>query len=267
MKKYIPFIVICLGSVSILAQSFIFNTDADRQRRQDAADAAARDQERIADPWRVINGHTNCIWKDVRSISQMAATPAYKAKNSLSDKWYAFGGQIIAVRENGIVLNGWTTFPKSKSPTLFFVANYPYTVVEGDNVTTSAAFFEPSHPTTKYQDGFTSKTIYSLDYGKVWSAPVPKPKVLTAEEISTAKAIAEKRAVENAAKALAWNRAQAEKGDAYGQFRMGERYRDGEGVARDPQQARAWFAKSAAQGNIEARLALQKLNDTLTTAK
>jgi TPR repeat protein len=61
--------------------------------------------------------------------------------------------------------------------------------------------------------------------------------------------------------ALAWNQLQAEKGDAYSQLRMGERFRDGEGVARDLSRACAWFAKSAAQGNaraVKALLDLQK---------
>lgn len=40
---------------------------------------------------------------------------------------------------------------------------------------------------------------------------------------------------------------------------MGERYRDGDGVAQDLRLAREWFAKAAAQGDKHAALELQKL--------
>jgi len=60
-------------------------------------------------------------------------------------------------------------------------------------------------------------------------------------------------------KALAWDQLQAEQGDAYGQLRMGERYRDGDGVAKDLVMARSWLSKSAYQGNSHAIKALSKL--------
>ena len=61
------------------------------------------------------------------------------------------------------------------------------------------------------------------------------------------------------AKELAWNQSQAEKGDAYGQFRMGQRYRDGEGVAKDLVMACGWLSKSAYQGHPQARKELSEL--------
>ena len=60
-------------------------------------------------------------------------------------------------------------------------------------------------------------------------------------------------------KALAWDQSQAEQGDAYGQLRMGERYRDGDGVAKDLVLARSWLSKSAYQGNSHAIKALSEL--------
>jgi hypothetical protein len=67
------------------------------------------------------------------------------------------------------------------------------------------------------------------------------------------------RKVENAAKALKYNQALAASGDAYGQLRMGERYRDGDGVAKDLRAAREWFAKAAAQGDKVAAKELAQL--------
>lgn len=52
----------------------------------------------------------------------------------------------------------------------------------------------------------------------------------------------------------------AEKGDAYGQLRMGEFYRDGDGVPIDENKAKDLLAKSAAQGNLDAARALDKMN-------
>lgn len=54
------------------------------------------------------------------------------------------------------------------------------------------------------------------------------------------------------ARAVAYNQAAADRGDADGQLRMGERYQDGHGVAKDQAKAREWFAKAAAQGNKDA---------------
>jgi len=63
----------------------------------------------------------------------------------------------------------------------------------------------------------------------------------------------------NKIKALTFNQTQAEKGDAYGQFRMGERYRDGDGVKKDEATAREYFTKAASQGHGEAAKALQDM--------
>lgn len=62
-----------------------------------------------------------------------------------------------------------------------------------------------------------------------------------------------------AEKVLAWHMSLADKGDAYGQFRMGQRYLTGDGVEKDLIKARDLFAKSAAQGNGDAAAALARL--------
>lgn len=72
-----------------------------------------------------------------------------------------------------------------------------------------------------------------------------------------AKAAATKKAADE--KALASNQAAADKGDAYGLLRMGERYRDGDGVAKDLPTARVYFTKAAAAGSPSAQSALDKL--------
>jgi TPR repeat protein len=59
--------------------------------------------------------------------------------------------------------------------------------------------------------------------------------------------------------ALKSNQDAAAKGDAYGLLRMGERYRDGEGVERDLAKAREYLQKSADAGSPTAADELSKL--------
>ena len=61
-------------------------------------------------------------------------------------------------------------------------------------------------------------------------------------------------------KVLIWNQEQAHKGDSFGLLRMGERYRDGDGVSRDLTKAREYFIKAAAAGSPTAADALSRLN-------
>jgi TPR repeat protein len=62
------------------------------------------------------------------------------------------------------------------------------------------------------------------------------------------------------AKAVAFNQAQADKGDAYGLLRMGERYRDGDGVPKDLVKAKDYFTKAVAAGSTDAANELAQLN-------
>lgn len=61
------------------------------------------------------------------------------------------------------------------------------------------------------------------------------------------------------ARVLKWHQDLADKGDAYGELRMGLRYRDGDGVPKDLSRAREWLQKATNQGSAEAATALAKL--------
>ena len=54
-------------------------------------------------------------------------------------------------------------------------------------------------------------------------------------------------------KAVTLWRALAEKGDPVAQYRLGDMYAEGKGVARDDATAMTWFQRSANQGNAEAQ--------------
>ena len=64
----------------------------------------------------------------------------------------------------------------------------------------------------------------------------------------------------NAAKALKYNQDAADKGDAYGLMRMGERYRDGEGVEKDLAKARDYLQHAAQAGSETAKAELANLH-------
>jgi hypothetical protein len=63
-------------------------------------------------------------------------------------------------------------------------------------------------------------------------------------------------------KVLRLNQDQAAKGDPYGLLRMGERYRDGDGVPKDLAKARDYFSKAAAAGEPSAADELSKLDQS-----
>ncbi|HTK84184.1 MAG TPA: hypothetical protein VL625_03775 [Patescibacteria group bacterium] len=59
--------------------------------------------------------------------------------------------------------------------------------------------------------------------------------------------------------AAKWYRAAAETGYPVAQYNLGRLYRDGRGVSKDTSQAMSLFAKSAAEGNVEALAELDEL--------
>jgi hypothetical protein len=67
-----------------------------------------------------------------------------------------------------------------------------------------------------------------------------------------------KRALDE--KTLISNQQSADKGEAYGLLRMGQRYRDGEGVAKDLLKARQYMNKAAEAGSPTAETELNKLS-------
>jgi hypothetical protein len=73
-----------------------------------------------------------------------------------------------------------------------------------------------------------------------------------------------KKAVQ--ARVLKGNQDLADKGDAYGLLRMGESYRDGEGVPKDLAKAKDYLTKAAAAGSQTAADALSKLNQVSTNS-
>lgn len=87
-------------------------------------------------------------------------------------------------------------------------------------------------------------------------APKPPP---AAEEIAATKSAAAIAVTKQKEATVRHYESQAAKGDAFARFRLGQIYLAGEGVDVDVPKARIMFRLSAAQGNEEAKAALQKL--------
>lgn len=121
--------------------------------------------------------------------------------------------------------------------------------------------------TYKYAD-YNGQIIELWDCGKPLTPEQAKrqqiedDKALTVIENAKADKAAAKQAKIDTAKAGAvkWNQEEADKGDSYGLLRMGERYRDGDGVEKDLVKAQEFLTKASAAGSSTATDALQKLN-------
>lgn len=78
-----------------------------------------------------------------------------------------------------------------------------------------------------------------------------------AKAASDAKKQADKKVMDE--KILAANQKAADQGDAYGLLRMGQRYRDGDGVEKDLDKARNYLRQAALKGSETAKKELDQL--------
>ena len=226
----------------------------EEQRQQAAAYSLAKAKNDFIprDPWRAINGETNYI----KPIG------------------VEFCGKVVDVTANGVRISGEfgslfeTHYLTSAEVAFsgvavnysdFFVANFPFEVVSEQVVS------ENQHLMAWYVGTYTyttvngaSRTIKKLDYG----TPCNPPPELIKQQIEAAKAkalLAKKKAEQAKATALKSNQDAAAKGDMFGLLRMGERYRDGDGVEKDLAKAKEYLQKAADAGSPTAAEELVKL--------
>jgi TPR repeat protein len=113
---------------------------------------------------------------------------------------------------------------------------------------------------SQFQSDYDQKTKQILDDRDAKIRDLPNTLAKQAKEQQ------DKAKQQQAAKILAFNQAEADKGDFYGLLRMGERYRDGDGVSKDLGKARDYLAKAAAAGSPTAADELSKLNQASTNS-
>lgn len=114
--------------------------------------------------------------------------------------------------------------------------------------------------------GYTSlasgASLETFDYGMpLDSLPKVTPVPVSGAVAVTTNAPATQRKSSTDANLLKYYQDLANKGDAYGQFRMGERYLSGNGVPKDEAKAKDFFTKAAAQGNTDAEAALLRMRN------
>lgn len=183
-----------------------------------------------------------------------------------SERWTYFYGVVTGVTADGIIIDGnyagFNGAPGFQGE--FLVANYPDQAAVGDRINMTSFYLALLAGTYTYTTAAGgSRTIHKLDYGKLYIPPPLTPEQIEAQK----KAVADAKVKANAAKlageekALAANQAAADKGDAYGLLRMGERYRDGEGVEKDPAKAKDYLTKAAAAGSPTAQDELKRLGN------
>jgi TPR repeat protein len=217
---------------------------------QAAARQAALQRIYSRDPWRRINGTTNRAGGP--GWVQFQGRPLEKTAGGVlfMGKWGVIGG-ISAHGTNGFAGAVSNAAPVYGDDT-FFVKNFPYVATSQQGYEEMLAFNSGNYDYTNSVRQVV--TFHGLDYGtpvrKIWS-----PQELAAQQ---EKADASKQAA--ADKALKFNQAQADAGDAYGLLRMGERYMNGEGVEKDLDKARDYLTKAVQAGSAEAQSKLKELN-------
>jgi TPR repeat protein len=169
-------------------------------------------------PWRMIDGVTQQV----------------------NGAWCVFSGTISHARAGTtfVFVNGefHPIYPGQGIPFSgqFIVRNYPYEAADGDMVPR----FMTAIPAGVVN--LRQRSMHCLDFGVICAAPGSSP-----EEIAAAKKAGDD-------KALAANEVAAAHGDAYGLLRMGERYRDGDGVETNLDLARNYLSRAAAAGDMTA---------------
>jgi TPR repeat protein len=250
MKAFLALLLVCLMTDAARAQ---YVAGMMRPRRNAGATAATPTSQELAgsqsnstanlaaqmqtyqksfvpaDPWRIMNDATNY---------------------ARGADWLQFEGQVVRVTsDGGLMVKGWFGQPlgyllaeQAGLPNmLFIVSNYPRHVGVGQ-------LFSRNDHLVALKAG-AKDTLPNLDYGKVY---VPQLTDDQKTQLAKAKSKAD-------ARVLAFQQDLADKGDAYGQYKMGLRYAHGDGVDKDLPKARDLLAKAADQGNRDAADELAKL--------
>jgi len=201
------------------------------------------------DPWREIYGEKKYVL-------------------SPNSGFVKFSGQILEVAQNGIRVLGQKG---DATQVEYFVINFPYPFKEGESVDLTRIYVALEDGDFSYvtEDGY-AKTIPKLNYGR----PCARPKNADAIELAAQQltpqeeaqvasiqleakskkdiAIAAQKHVQELLEnlrldkrnALKADQEQAGQGDPEGLRRMGERYRDGDGVEKDLNKAAEYYKKA-----------------------
>lgn len=216
--------------------------------------------------------------KRVRAGNATEVLPAY------SD-WKFLHGKVTSVAGRGFILRKYKDGDWSLSGDydLVFVRNWPYSGLVDEQY---LALFAYPNGTQEYTTVLGAhKTIAAYDFGtepnakdrakleasakeraeeKKKEEAIARDKRIEAYNQQSAAAAAHQKEVD--AKTLAFVTEKAKEGNATYQLRLGLKYLNADGVARDIAQARRWLRAAAASGEEEAARLLQTLEQTNTIA-
>ena len=236
-------------TASQLANERVYQAELNRERafeeqmqqeaEAEAADAQQAEQEQRraqvitatlqTDPWRVVDGTTQHV----------AVT------------WCAFSGKVLQTSPDGVRVDGRyaSIYPDGAVSFSgeFFVKHFPYTLADNDPLPPYVAAV-PDGVYTYTTVMNADRSIHCLDFG----IPCDKPQWAIDAETNRPVSDAAAMRAKGEARALAANEASAAKNDPFGLLRMGERYRDGDGVPKDLGKARAYLTRAANAGEITA---------------
>ena len=201
------------------------------------AQAKAKNDFVPLSPWRELNGQTNYIKID----------------------GVEFCGKIMDVSKDGVRIEGdygdlfeTQYIPSIHNYTDYYVANFPFEVVDGQIVSENKhlmAWYVGTYTYTTVNGG--SRTIKKLNYGTPCDPPAELIKAQA--EAAKARAIADKKKREQGqAKALVWLQQQATNGSPSAQCSLGLHYLTGQGCEPNKDLAIYWLKLAAVNGDSEA---------------
>lgn len=221
--------------------------------------------------FRLIDGETNYLdelWEINGKVLQVLPDGILVTTHSSADysldvsMWNSVysGPQILLLNYGHSVVDEDRLFCKAKK-----IGAYSYQSIAGATLTINKFDCGTEvQPSMELLDSKITEIKGELSTNAFW-IQMQANRPPTPEEIAAAKAKAD--AVEKIAneRALKYNQEQADKGDPFGLIRMGERYRDGDGVPKNLAKARDYFTKAIAAGETDAADELSKMNQSSST--
>jgi Sel1 repeat-containing protein len=228
------------------------------------------------DPYRISGGRTYdlsplFLWLKNNSASKQPL-----------DEWEFIRGKVLQVLGDGLLIDCYDREGRERSSRTIFVTNEP----NADWIVDDETFVTVARSNGRHQYNSVlgaRKTVESYDHGTLvvgeelerlrWlerertaqeardQEQKKEQELLAEQQVRDQQNFERLKTIEaKAAKAVEFQKQRAAAGSPTAQFDLGCRYLDGVGVPQDVELARQWLAKSAAQGNAQAKAKLTALS-------
>ena len=260
------------GGATLRDQQWLYELD-----REQKASLTAQMQAEYDDQLNSLNallGHLPSLKEDFNSVTKSDGKGLFRVVNGITNSiyengWTEIGGKILQTLPDGILVTEYDGLD-------CFIEGYPFQTVDGQQlpgyfakeagIYSFVATSGGRRTVKKYICGIPvipSATLLQ-QYIRIRQQQIQQQIENTQNEIENhplilkakAAAIARQKQIELRQsamdRALKSNQDAADKGDAYGLYRMGERYRDGDGVPKDLEKAKDYLQKAVDAGSISA---------------